>query len=106
MKKVIQLHADQKISMIIHTDINGNRASQNIRDGHREKHEIQPLVLSEKRQFPGPRVHPALQSLVIQFTPEWSTAFAWRTVSVSYESKKGILPNPVPVYLLSHRFLV
>jgi hypothetical protein len=107
IKKVLQLRADQKISMLIHCDNEGVRPiSQNIKDGCREKHEVQALVASDNKQFPAPAFIPTFHLALLQASPEEIRLYAGISSCISYTHQQATAPGSVPVYLLSRKLQV
>jgi len=107
MKKILQLHADQKISMFLHANCDGNHSiTQNIKDGHREKHEIQTIVFSENKQFPVPNLNTSFHSCLFQASPMLVNICKWTSAMVSYKSSQAIASGPARVYLLFCRLQV
>ena len=106
IKKVIQIHADQKIGLIIHIVNNATRPSQNIKDGHRERHEVQQLVLTEHKRPGRPGFDPLFHlSATHPFTwcPDCSKSFSTTANSVNF---RHCASGSVPAYLFIHRWQV
>jgi hypothetical protein len=106
VKKVIQQNADHQISLIIHIDNSGPRLSQNIKDGHRERHEVEQLVVAEHKRpdshgsdplFPMSAMHP----FMVCPDPGKSAAVQVNTVNFQHEAA-----GSVPAYLFIHRWQV
>src|ERR1035437_3256621 len=106
VKKVLQLHADKKINLYIHPDINGTRSSQSINDVHREKHEIQAIVLSEHKQFPTPGFKPPFNFSLFQVSPALLNVYQWTSSMVSYKSHEATASCVVPEFLFLNRLQV
>ena len=107
IKKVLQLHADQKVSKIVHRDIDGSRLlTQNIKDGSREKHEIQALVLSDNKQIPVPGFNPPSHLLVFQTGSVQLSLYRPVTSYVGDRHHEVSGANSVPLYLRSCRLQV
>jgi hypothetical protein len=99
IKKVIQLHADQKISMVVHHELDGSRLTQNIKDGSREKHEFQALVVLTHVQSPN-LDHPPFFALAGD-NPQKYSAFL-RQLSYAANCHPGSVPSggDISLYLL------
>jgi len=107
MKKILQLRADQKISAITGICNDGARSvTQNIKDGHREKHEIPVVTFSQNKQSPVPGTdNYASVSLFNPSIVEFNTR-VWVSSYTSYKSSRSNTPGSTPLYLFSHKLLV
>jgi len=107
IKKVLQLHAYQKIGMIIHTDYEGRTHSpQNLRDGYREKHEVQILELTDKKQVPVPGSNPSPDLLLSQSLSVAYSLYSYNCFPQDDNKNTTTVSNSIPVYLLFHRLQV
>ena len=107
IKKVLQLHADQKIGMLVHRDSDRSRLlTQNIKDGSREKHEIQVLVASDHKQVPSPVLVPLFYTSILRASTSQLNLYRWVSSSTSYKKHESIASGPVPVYLLLRKLQV
>ncbi len=107
IKKVLQLHADQKISMLVHRDNDGSRLlTQNIKDGSREKHEIQVLVASDHKQIPARDFVPLFHTSILQVFSTRLNLYRWIASRTSYNNHESIASGPVAVYLLLRKLQV
>ena len=107
VKKVIQLHADQKISLLTHREGEGSRLlTQNIKDGSREKHEIQALVSHVKLQSPLPGFVPSFLSLVQRSRQMQLKSATQFSSSMQYINREAGVCIQIPEYLFIHRLQV
>jgi len=108
IKKVIQFYADQKLSQIIPINTELSRSSsQVLRDGYREKHEMQDVVIAEHSQLPAPYLHSSAHlSPTIQVSSVIADIQKCNSSFISYKSHEAVSPPCVPDYLLFHRLNV
>ena len=107
IKKVIQLHADHKMSLHVHRDVDGSRPpTQNIKDGPREKHEIQVLVSSVRQASPL-RFFPSSNSVALNVSSELLNLYTWISCRNSYNNRKLAASGiPLPLYIFARNFRV
>lgn len=108
IKKVILLHADQKISLLTHNrEGDGSRLlTQNIKDGSREKHEIQTFASPVKLQNPSPGFVPSFFSLVQESSKMKLKLTTQFSSSILYINRVAGSCIRIPEYLFIHRLQV
>ena len=94
--------------MLVHKgDSDGSRLlTQNIKDGSREKHEIQVLVASDHKQIPAPGFVPLFYTSILQASIIRLDLYRWVASYTSYKNHQSIASGPVPVYLLLRKLQV
>lgn len=106
VKKVLQLRADEKISLIIPINNSGARSCQNLKDGHRERHEVQELVPSvhKKSEIPGHDLTPCFYSSIDTRSPHAANYVTAR--GNTYAVGNNANQRSIPTYLFIHRLQV
>jgi len=103
------MRADQKISVFIHTDndVPGNTTqNQNIKDGYREKHEVQTIVLSNHKQSPSRNFDPSIQSFAFYESRTFLSLHKRISSIISYKDHAAIAYSNSSDLLLFHRLNV
>jgi len=108
IKKVIQLRADQKLSLHMHHDTDGSRLlTQNIKDGSREKHEIQAMVSPAKQTTPLPGFVPSFYALICNAFTEQLDLFTRISSRNSYNNRVvAASGSSLPLYIFTRNLRV
>ena len=107
VKKIMQMHAEQQLSAQLHTEYDASRAlTQNIKDSHREKHEIQGIVLVGCSQIRGQGFDRTLHLPFLQTSGVFLSLHQWASSWVSYRDHEAISSGPTPIFLLLRRLQV
>ena len=107
VKKIIQIRADQKVSLLTHRGIEGPRSlTQNIKDGSREKHEIQSLVPSARIPNALPGFVPSFVSLLQRALEIQLKLATHHSSGTQYNNRVAFAYIQFPDYLFIHKLQV
>ena len=97
-KRLIQLRADEK-SGIANNFTSTRSLSQNIKDGHRERHEYQAIVQNDKQPSPLPSLHPASHLVYLIASRGFSVLYKANASRIRCNDLQPVFYGSLPLFL-------